>query len=315
MKQFVMRCCGLFALLMSALFIVVQPASAHGVVGTGSPESCTEAAFDTALAGGGVVTFNCGNGPLTLPISATKLINAPTTIDGGGRITIRGNGTFRLFEVKTGVPIFEIKNLILTDGHAGKDDGGVVTATESKLLVINSTITDSRAGYGGAILCCMCKMTVLDSTFSRNHASKPFDYTQFSLTGGGAIYLCNRAEVTITNSQFSENTAVSDGGAIADFGSDVKIVNSVFTANSARNGGAILNSRGDISITGSRFLGNKAKSGEAISCYRYSLDVTDSTFTDNGIANTSCSLTSTNNTYNSNTATPSRGQLPSNTVR
>ncbi len=172
----------------------------------------------------------------------------------------------------------------------------------------------SRSGY--LVRCDTClKVGLPYLTHKCDHVSHLTTRPLPSFTGGGAIYLCNRAEVTITNSQLSENTAVSDGGAIADFGSDVKIVDSVFAANTARNGGAILNSRGDISITSSRFIGNKAKSGEAISCYRYSLDITDSTFTDNGIANTSCSLTSTNNTYNRNTATPSSGQSPSNTVR
>lgn len=54
------------------------PAVAAGVVGNGSPASCTEAALDAALAGGGTVDFNCG-GAVTIPISAQKLIGASTT--------------------------------------------------------------------------------------------------------------------------------------------------------------------------------------------------------------------------------------------
>ncbi len=43
-----------------------QIRAADAVVGDGSPESCTEAAFDVALAaagGGGTITFDCGAKP------------------------------------------------------------------------------------------------------------------------------------------------------------------------------------------------------------------------------------------------------------
>src|SRR5207244_2098621 len=45
------------------------PASAAGVVGDGTPDSCTDAAFDAALAGGGAITFNCGPNPLTIGVT------------------------------------------------------------------------------------------------------------------------------------------------------------------------------------------------------------------------------------------------------
>jgi hypothetical protein len=57
---------------------VPQGAFAAGVVGTGTPESCTEAGLDAALAGGGAVTFDCGGGVVTIPISRTKTIVAHT---------------------------------------------------------------------------------------------------------------------------------------------------------------------------------------------------------------------------------------------
>jgi len=54
-------------------------ARAAGVVGTGTAASCTEAALDAALAGGGLVTFECG-GPATIDITAGagKTITADT---------------------------------------------------------------------------------------------------------------------------------------------------------------------------------------------------------------------------------------------
>ena len=50
-----------------------------GVVGTGTPESCTEAAFDAALAGGGVVSFNCGSGMHTIIKTGEKVIATNTS--------------------------------------------------------------------------------------------------------------------------------------------------------------------------------------------------------------------------------------------
>ena len=59
--------------------ISASPVAAAGVVGTGTAGSCTEAAFDTAFAGGGTVTFNCGAAPVTITFTALKLLTADTT--------------------------------------------------------------------------------------------------------------------------------------------------------------------------------------------------------------------------------------------
>ena len=91
------------AVLCTAVFVASTPstAPAAGVVGTGTAASCTDAALDAALAGGGLVTFDCG-GPATIDISTgtgTKTIAADTTIDGGGLITISGGNRVGVFVV------------------------------------------------------------------------------------------------------------------------------------------------------------------------------------------------------------------------
>src|ERR1019366_3500146 len=84
-------------------------ALAAGVVGTGTAPSCTDAALNGALAGGGLVTFNCGGGAVTIDISpgaggtGAKTISADTTIDGGGLITVSGGHSVRVFSVNGGV--------------------------------------------------------------------------------------------------------------------------------------------------------------------------------------------------------------------
>ncbi|MCS6802330.1 MAG: hypothetical protein NZ773_10375, partial [Dehalococcoidia bacterium] len=53
----------------------------------GTVTNCTnQAQLQNALAGGGTVTFNCGTA--TIPITGTLVITLPTTIDGGGVITL-----------------------------------------------------------------------------------------------------------------------------------------------------------------------------------------------------------------------------------
>lgn len=74
--------------------------SSTTVIGTGTPESCTSAAFVDAVWQGGVITFNCGPEPFTLELEATADINnkgaQEVVIDGGGLITLSGGGVRRI---------------------------------------------------------------------------------------------------------------------------------------------------------------------------------------------------------------------------
>ena len=74
---------GAVAGLVVGLLFTAHPAWAAGVVGDGTPASCTEAALDSALSAGGSVTFDCGASSVTITITSTKIIGADTTIDGG----------------------------------------------------------------------------------------------------------------------------------------------------------------------------------------------------------------------------------------
>src|SRR5437879_5889025 len=88
----------LVALMLSALVLAAPPgvAFAAGVVGTGTPASCTAAAFTAALSGGGNVTFNCGPYPVTIVVTQ-KTITTSTSVDGGGLITLDSNNANAFF--------------------------------------------------------------------------------------------------------------------------------------------------------------------------------------------------------------------------
>ena len=74
------------------------------VVGTGTPASCTEQAFDAAVAQGGIITFNCGAHPVVIPLTSQQEFrnDMDTVVDGGHKITLQGNGTTRLFIAQSG---------------------------------------------------------------------------------------------------------------------------------------------------------------------------------------------------------------------
>src|SRR5213593_1677070 len=98
--------------LVFAMFAATSSALAC-VVGTGTSASCTEAALDACLPGGGsfdgTVTFACG-GAATITVTSTKGISANTTIDGGSVISISGGGTVQVFVVNSGFT-FTVQNL------------------------------------------------------------------------------------------------------------------------------------------------------------------------------------------------------------
>src|SRR3989475_8079907 len=169
------------ALLAFAMLAVTSSAPAC-VVGTRTSASCTEAALDACLPGGGsfdgTVTFNCG-GTATITVTSTKLISADTTIDGGSVMTISGGRAVMVFIVAGAGVTLALHNVTISGGNS--------------------------LGAGGAIFNSRATLTVTNSTFSGNNAA--------SVGDGGAIFN-NGGTVTVTNSTFLGNSASRTGGAI-----------------------------------------------------------------------------------------------------
>ena len=123
------------------------------VVGSGTSDSCTEAALDACLPGRagftGAVTFDCGASPATITITNTKTISADTTIDGGSLITISGGNSVGIFVVNSGVN-FTVQNLTVANGNGGGGGGGGIF-NDGTLTVTNSTFSGNFARGGGGI--------------------------------------------------------------------------------------------------------------------------------------------------------------------
>lgn len=84
----------------------------------------------------------------------------------------------------------------------------------------------------------------------------------FAEDGGGIL---NRGELTLEGMSLSENEAVKRGGAVANLGGDLFVVNSTFWNNRADSGGALAgDAEGRLTVRNATFLDNAARDGGAI---------------------------------------------------
>jgi predicted outer membrane repeat protein len=252
-----------------ALLLGAMPASAAGVVGNGTPASCTEAALDAALAGGGLVTFNCGPNPVTIVVSE-KTITRETMIDGDGLITLSGGDTNRILVVAPGTEV-ELIELTLTGGNGGRggaiSNGGILSIRRShiinnvgqseaaifngslaKLFIGRSTIAGNVATFGfcGA-LNGAGETNIVHSVIRDNHAASQ----------GGAI--CATGRFTIRDTHIVGNTAGFEGGGIYHFGGTLTIQQSTISENTAgTEGGGIFNLDDRLNLLNSTVTGNTA---------------------------------------------------------
>ena len=256
------------------LFSPASPAGAAGVVGTGNPASCTEAALDAALAGGGFVSFNCG-GAHTISITSEKTISVNTQINGSGLITLDGGGTTRIIVVDSGVSL-SLSNITLANGFHD-EEGGAVLNDGSTVTVSNSSFTDNFADdAGGAIANIGGSLSVTSSQFEGNSA-----------TFGGGISSANES-IALTAPIVAE---IADGIAEGASASPEELAE--LAAATAQNLSAV-----------SAELENSTTAGEMVMT---TLTIDSSTFSGNndvtfggGVASISGTTSITNSTFSDN---------------
>jgi len=196
----------------------VNTAGNTNVVGDGTPASCTESAFEAAIAAGGVVTFNCGPSPYKLVLSSTKSITQDTVIDGGNLVTLDGGGQVRQLLLNTNnfdatTPTLTLQNISLANGH-GTDNAGTGAPTGGGAVY----------RYGGTL-------NVINSQFINNIGP-----ASGQDSAGGAIYSVGVGTTTVVGSTFQGNQA-SDGGALGNLGASVDLVNDTIQGNKATGTG------------------------------------------------------------------------------
>ena len=196
----------------------VKTAGNTNVVGDGTPASCTESAFEQAIAAGGVVTFNCGAAPYRLVLTSTKSITKDTVIDGGNLVTLDGGGQVRQLLLNNGnfdatTPTLTLQNVTFANGH-GTDNAGTGAPTGGGAIY----------RYGGTL-------NVINSQFINNVGP-----ASGQDSAGGAIYSVGVGTTTIVGSTFNGNQS-SDGGALGNLGASIDLVNDTITGNQATGSG------------------------------------------------------------------------------
>lgn len=203
-------------------------------VGNGSPESCTEAALDEAVAKKVDINFNCGSGTVTIPITHQKILENFYTIDGGNKIILDADGATnntRIFKIATSAQI-TIKNITLQRGNPKPNDPN-----------------DSALGQGRAMFSDIWSTLYVDHVTFKDNSSLPDDH---ACMGGGAIFIGGFDHVYIMNSKFINNKSMN-GGAINDLTSDLYITNSVFDGNTAMHD-AYINRAGQDNCGGAIYI-------------------------------------------------------------
>ena len=242
-------------LALSALWSP-QPARAAGVVGTGSPASCTEAALDTALATGGIITFNCGAAPATIILSFYKQISQDTDIRGAGRVSLSGGNSTPHFQVFFGRTL-TLRDITLTRGF------GTFGSIQNfgKVIILNGRLERNTASVSGGAIENLGELHLVDTIVDNNAASQ---------AGGGILN--EGGTVTLSATQVYSNTAKNDnvsnghGGGINNRSGDVVVEGSLIYGNAAwgeSNGGGIQNG-GTLTVTRTTLRGNSAQFGGGV---------------------------------------------------
>ncbi|MEO7973701.1 MAG: choice-of-anchor Q domain-containing protein, partial [Thermoanaerobaculia bacterium] len=174
-------------------------------------------------------------------------------VDGGGKITLSGGNSTRIFYVADQAEA-ELYNLVLTNGSAATG-GAILVAGQfgnprTKLFLSNVTIRDSVAtNWGGGIGAQNANLLIFDSRLVGNRADGAGG-------GGGGGLSLNYGSLFFTQSELSSNRALGgDGGGaelwnvLASFGS------SRIEGNLAENPGPNPSHGGGIALRGGD-LGN-----------------------------------------------------------
>jgi hypothetical protein len=209
------------------------------VIGNGTPASCTSAAVVSAVALGGIITFNCGPEAITVTMTATAKIRNNTgpeiVIDGGGKVTLTGAGQRRILYMNTCD-----QAQVWTTSHCQNQDHPRLTVQNLTFQDGNSAGQTTDGGGGGAIFVRGGRFKIVNSRFFRN-VCEPTGPD----IGGAAVRVLSQYDgqpVYVTNSTFGGaagwGNTCSNGGAISSIGVSWIVLNSVMSFNNAIGNGA-----------------------------------------------------------------------------
>lgn len=208
------------------------------IIGEGTPESCTCEKFIEAVAEGGKIVFNCGSYPVTIimdrPAKVYNDANPEIVIDGGGLITLSGNGKTRILYMNTCDP-----EQHWTTEHCQDQDHPRLTVQNLTFTDGNSTAETEYDG-GGAIWVRGGRFKIVNCRFFNNVCAD-----EGPDVGGGAVRVFSQYQglpVYVVNSTFGaglkdyENRG-ANGGALSSIGVSWTLINCLLTHNRALGNG------------------------------------------------------------------------------
>jgi len=212
------------------------------VVGTGTKDSCTSAAFIAAVAQGGIITFNCGTNPVTIQMTDTAKIynqvnsvnNQKVVIDGGGLVTLDGGGAHRILYQNTCD-----QSLVWATASCDKQSFPQLTVQNidfANALGAASEVDTGGLNGGGAIYVGGGTFKAYNIKITGSSEASPAGQLAQDLAGGALYAFQLTAPAYIVNSTFTGNSG-TNGGAIGGLFISYTIINSVFSGNSATGHG------------------------------------------------------------------------------
>ena len=216
--------------------------------------SMTGVSFDSntcTYSGGGLATYAS-----TVTSTGTTYTNNQSN-SGGGGLTVQGSGSY----TGTADDFDNNQSDSRSWGGGGVFLGDQGNATSATLSLSGATFTnnaataDTSSRGGGIFATSTGSLTLSDTTFDSNQASKD----------GGALSIVPTSgtpAISITNSAFDNNTESEEGGgALFENGGSLTLTGTDFTGNTAVSGGAIyLTSVSNLTATSDMFCANSASS-------------------------------------------------------
>jgi len=208
------------------------------VIGNGTPQSCTSAAVVSAVAQGGVITFNCGPAPVEIQMQQTAKVFNNTgpriVIDGGNKVTLSGGNARRILYMNTCDP-----NQVFTTPHCQNQDHPQLTVQNLTFKNGNSK-SETEFDGGGAIWVRGGRFKIVNSVFENNVCADTGPDV-----GGAAVRVLsqfNGLPVYVVNSVFGgapeKANVCSNGGGLSSIGVSFSVINSEFSHNRAIGFGA-----------------------------------------------------------------------------
>ncbi len=105
---------------------------------------------------------------MTIDVTGTKAISSNTQINGAGLITLRGNGSVRLFVINSPATL-DLLNLTISNGFVSGGNGGAILINSGAAVnVLNSTFSGNQtlSGHGGAAYVGGGTLNITHSTFT-----------------------------------------------------------------------------------------------------------------------------------------------------